>query len=186
MLITMGLSISYLFGQGSQWIRAERLNVGDKIRLADGTSMSIAAIQTVKTNQVVYNFTVDGLHNYHIIKTGVLVHNCDKIDEVMELRASLTNNLPKAQVGSRARSMHAVKDWVRLVRLKRKIKKNKPTYLSALENSRDAIKREIEGLYAKHRDISNITGLRKVLPTFLEAHERLTDIEEVIKFVQKL
>ncbi len=79
---------STVFGQSPKWIAASELNVGDKMRMADGTSMRIAAIQTAKTNQVVYNFTVDGLHNYSVSVGGILVHNqnCEEILKQTEER----------------------------------------------------------------------------------------------------
>ncbi len=66
--------------QGEGWIAAEDLEVGDMLMTADGTYLPIENIvQYMPENLVrVFNFTVEGTHNYLVTETGILVHNVSK------------------------------------------------------------------------------------------------------------
>jgi intein/homing endonuclease len=54
----------YVPGQG--WVLSGNLRVGDPIAQRDGGSVSIDAISYKDAEATVYNFEVDGDHNYYI------------------------------------------------------------------------------------------------------------------------
>ena len=59
-----------------EWVAAEDLTVGDKIKTVDGQVTITKIVYTELDAPVqVYNFTVDGTHNYLISAAGLLVHN---------------------------------------------------------------------------------------------------------------
>jgi hypothetical protein len=58
-----------------QWLRADHMHPGDLLLTLAGQWRSITAITPVKTEQTVYNFTVDKDHDYFVGETGFLVHN---------------------------------------------------------------------------------------------------------------
>ncbi len=66
----------YIEGQG--WVEAGALTVGDRLRRIDGGWAAVLAIERVVLDapEVVYNFTVKGVHTYFVLEAGVLVHNC--------------------------------------------------------------------------------------------------------------
>lgn len=64
---------------GKEWVAAEDLVKGDKIKTVDGEVAITDIVYTQLDAPVqVYNFTVDGTHNYLISETGLLVHNIAK------------------------------------------------------------------------------------------------------------
>ncbi|MCP4363210.1 MAG: hypothetical protein GY796_34855, partial [Chloroflexi bacterium] len=67
----------YIEGRG--WVAAEDVAVGDSLRRKDGGFAQVLAIERVvlAEPEVVYNFTVKGVHTYFVLEVGVLVHNID-------------------------------------------------------------------------------------------------------------
>jgi RHS repeat-associated protein len=59
------------------WVTAEKLQVGDELLGLDGNPVSVRAIAWHDAEIQVYNFQVEGLHNYFAGQIEVLVHNCD-------------------------------------------------------------------------------------------------------------
>ena len=68
----------YVFGK--EWVAAEDLMVGDKLMNMNGEKVVITDIVYTELDAPVqvYNFTVDGTHNYLITESGILVHNLQK------------------------------------------------------------------------------------------------------------
>jgi hypothetical protein len=66
-------------GDRPGFVRADRLQPGDRLRTVTGTAL-VAAIQFSQRRETVYNFTVGEYHTYHVGANGVLVHNCDLVD----------------------------------------------------------------------------------------------------------
>ncbi len=66
----------YIEGRG--WVNAEDVAVGDSLRRKDGGFAQVLAIERVVLDapEMVYNFTVKGVHTYFVLEVGVLVHNC--------------------------------------------------------------------------------------------------------------
>ena len=58
-----------------EWIEAQNLKIGDFVQFADGTLHRIQNIDIEITIKVVYNFEVDGNHNYYVGKNQILAHN---------------------------------------------------------------------------------------------------------------
>ena len=64
---------------GKEWVAAEDLTVGDVIKTMDGEAVITDIVYTELDAPVqVYNFTVEGTHNYLITTAGLLVHNAQK------------------------------------------------------------------------------------------------------------
>ena len=59
------------------WVEAERLRVGDYLKLSNGETVKISSIEIeqLKEPVEVYNFEVKGWHTYFVSALGVLVHN---------------------------------------------------------------------------------------------------------------
>ncbi|MGW7410173.1 polymorphic toxin-type HINT domain-containing protein [Streptomyces sp. NPDC054833] len=71
----------YVAGDG--WVHVSDLQVGDRLRTADGFLQSVLALrdQPALAPRSVYDLTVDGLHTFYVRPQGghsrdVLVHNC--------------------------------------------------------------------------------------------------------------
>ena len=61
---------------GKEWVAAEDLTVGDVIKTVDGEVTITNIVYTELDAPVqVYNFTVEGTHNYLVSESGLLVHN---------------------------------------------------------------------------------------------------------------
>lgn len=58
-----------------RWVDAGDLQAGDILLLRDGRQVPVTSISTKHVVQKVYNFEVEGLHNYAVGKSGILVHN---------------------------------------------------------------------------------------------------------------
>lgn len=60
-----------------EWVTVENLSVGDKLLDMNGNAVEITNIVYTELDEPVqvYNFTVDGAHNYLITDSGLLVHN---------------------------------------------------------------------------------------------------------------
>lgn len=61
---------------GQQWKKAEQLNPGDLLLQSNGKVIPVTNTIAEKRSAVVYNFSVQGLHNYYVSQ-GILVHNPD-------------------------------------------------------------------------------------------------------------
>lgn len=63
----------YVEGRG--WIAAQQLVPGDAVRTASGSPAIVREVLFTDRLATVYNFEVDGLHNYRVGTDGVLTHN---------------------------------------------------------------------------------------------------------------
>jgi len=57
------------------WMPASNLIVGDQILTKDGDWRTVLVVAALGPEQTVYNFEVDGNHDYFVGETGLLVHN---------------------------------------------------------------------------------------------------------------
>ena len=88
MKVTPGHPI-YVENEG--WLLAENLELGARLRRADGGMAKVLAIERLELDepQPVYNFTVKGPHTYFVLDAGVLVHNssCPQwVDDILRQR----------------------------------------------------------------------------------------------------
>jgi hypothetical protein len=67
----------YVPGRG--WVMSGELKIGDKLLQRDGTVVAITALSHRSADTTVYNFEVEGDHNYYIGEAQLLVHNCEVI-----------------------------------------------------------------------------------------------------------
>ncbi len=80
---TLQVSLYSAFGQSeekpdaenSEWREARRLKKGDVLFDSTGRQLRIRDVQIEKRQETVYNFTVEGEHDYYVGEDGVLVHN---------------------------------------------------------------------------------------------------------------
>jgi RHS repeat-associated protein len=70
---------SFSTDSDGEWKTAEELKVGDKVLRPDGNWTRILRIERDNTPTFVYNFEVEGNHNYFVGEVGVLSHNCNRI-----------------------------------------------------------------------------------------------------------
>lgn len=63
--------------EGTGWVFADELQVGDKLQKADGSNLTIEKVEFVKLDKpvTVYNFTVADFHTYYVTDIGIWVHN---------------------------------------------------------------------------------------------------------------
>ena len=73
---------------GGEWVQAGNLKVGDELHHLDGTKHKITSIDGDTTNQTVYNFEVEGTHNYFV--EGYLVHNKQNQTDIKEFDITLS------------------------------------------------------------------------------------------------
>ncbi len=73
-----------LYIEGRGWVNAEDVAIGDSLRRKDGGFAAVLAIERVVLDapEMVYNFTVKGVHTYFVLEVGVLVHNCHLKDRL--------------------------------------------------------------------------------------------------------
>jgi len=57
------------------WITVKDLEIGDKLLSANKEKITLESKEIIIWKSKVYNFEVDGLHNYFITKSKILVHN---------------------------------------------------------------------------------------------------------------
>jgi hypothetical protein len=62
--------------RGRGWINAGDLKIGDRLTIRSGAEQSLTGVTGHDTSTTVYNFEVEGLHNYYITDAQLLVHNC--------------------------------------------------------------------------------------------------------------
>lgn len=92
------------------WTLAGDLAVGDELLQRDGDRIAIVAVETLERAEpfTVYNFTVDGTHNYYATAVETLVHNCptkvDYDDEEDRLGAGLQRG------ADRGRTIESIND----------------------------------------------------------------------------
>lgn len=58
------------------WVDMALVRAGMTLRLADGSTVTVEAVNLLAAAEPVYNFGVEGLENYFAGEAGVLVHNC--------------------------------------------------------------------------------------------------------------
>jgi hypothetical protein len=58
-----------------RWVYARDLQIGDVVRSRSFGTQKISALELSQPQTLVYNFLVDGLHNYAVGENEVLVHN---------------------------------------------------------------------------------------------------------------
>ena len=65
-----------------EWVNAEDLEPGDRLRLDNGSTVAIDVVRDYSAEAVVYNLTVGDLHTYFVAigGDGVLAHNCGGAD----------------------------------------------------------------------------------------------------------
>mgnify|MGYP002623877684 CR=1 FL=1 len=63
-----------------QFVRADELVVGERLRQSDGSFTRLAAVSTRPGAHTVYNLEVQVEHTYHVAANGVLVHNGNSFD----------------------------------------------------------------------------------------------------------
>jgi hypothetical protein len=64
---------------GKHWVSAAHLELGDKIRKADGSSGIVLSVVNVVQARVMYNLEVAGNHDFFVGENGWLVHNSEGI-----------------------------------------------------------------------------------------------------------
>lgn len=61
----------------SNWVGAGHLEIGDKIKQADGTTGVVANVVTLQQTREMFNLTVDEAHTFYVGQDGWLVHNAN-------------------------------------------------------------------------------------------------------------
>jgi len=81
------------FYVNGNWIEAKDLTKGMLLTTLDGTISPVESISFLEEKVKVYNFEVEGNHNYYVSEKGILVHNnC-------EWTSAITNTLENAASG---------------------------------------------------------------------------------------
>ena len=62
---------------GKGWTDAGELRAGDRLTTLGGEEQAITGITSARAPTTVYNFEVEGDHNYYITDAQLLVHNCN-------------------------------------------------------------------------------------------------------------
>jgi hypothetical protein len=62
-----------------EWQRADQLDMGDLVLTAEGRRLPVGALIGSAGRDLAYNFTVEGMHTYHVLfgQDAVVVHNCE-------------------------------------------------------------------------------------------------------------
>jgi Pretoxin HINT domain len=68
---------------GKGWVEAGELAVGDTLLSRDGMQPVISAITVRAVSTRVYNFEVEGDHDYYVSEAQLLVHNCIRVWETI-------------------------------------------------------------------------------------------------------
>jgi intein/homing endonuclease len=66
------------------WVAATELKPGDRLSSREGQRVELKAVRRISKLQFVYNFTVEGPHNYLVGKSELLVHNRKRKEEDRE------------------------------------------------------------------------------------------------------
>ncbi|MCY9514258.1 polymorphic toxin-type HINT domain-containing protein [Paenibacillus apiarius] len=90
-------------GQG--WVEAQHLKTGDLLQNPEGKSYPIKRIEIKNDRTTVYNFRVQGVHNYFVTELEIWTHNCGAggIRNV-PMRAPTGGGSSQASTGSKSRS----------------------------------------------------------------------------------
>jgi hypothetical protein len=62
--------------EGYGWTRVDKLQIGDAIPAADGRLLVLVGAEWTNRIETVYNFGVEGFHNYFVGQNQAWVHNC--------------------------------------------------------------------------------------------------------------
>jgi len=62
-------------GDKADWLRADRIQVGDRILTVSGEWGAVTGISPTPTEATVYNFQVEDNHDFFVGEAGYLVHN---------------------------------------------------------------------------------------------------------------
>jgi hypothetical protein len=80
------------------WVQASHIKVGDEVLTVKGDWRKVTALSLVEKEQIVYNFEVDGNHDYFVGISGVLAHNpkCDPFftDSYGKVHVDLPDRIP--------------------------------------------------------------------------------------------
>lgn len=63
---------------GKGWVEAKDLKEGDKLQDPDGKEYPIEKIEIKNERTTVYNFRVQGVHNYFVTELQIWTHNCGR------------------------------------------------------------------------------------------------------------
>ncbi|MEA4826009.1 MAG: polymorphic toxin-type HINT domain-containing protein, partial [Clostridium sp.] len=79
----------WIIGKG--WITAEKVKVGDKVKLSSGEEVEVTEVEKeiLKDAVKVYNFEVEDWHTYYVSDKDVLVHNTCKSDPKDAIKGSV-------------------------------------------------------------------------------------------------
>jgi hypothetical protein len=86
------------------------LKVGEKVRAADGRTLTITASTTYKESLTAYNLEIAGIHTYYAGDTPVLVHNSCEPDLDALNQAGATMDRNGLTAAGRALQKHSVRD----------------------------------------------------------------------------
>lgn len=91
---------SHPFYVRGKYIPAEELNLGDTLLTKSGELLILDSLVRIDTTLTVYNFEVEGLHNYLVGESGIVVHNASygDFDDITKKIAN-DNNISEAQLG---------------------------------------------------------------------------------------
>ncbi|MDV7699527.1 DUF6443 domain-containing protein [Chryseobacterium soli] len=78
------------FYVNGNWVEAKNLIKGTLLTTLDGTTSPVESINFLDEKVKVYNFEVEGNHNYYVSKKNILVHNdCGFFDSLLEKIVSI-------------------------------------------------------------------------------------------------
>ncbi|AOP36254.1 hypothetical protein A0128_19700 [Leptospira tipperaryensis] len=89
----------YIDGKG--WVKAEKLQVGDKSILSNEERLTLHSIEIELRQTTVYNFQVENAHTYFVSDVAILVHNADGYENMVnrysEARLSIEKDFSQYQ-----------------------------------------------------------------------------------------
>jgi hypothetical protein len=91
---------------GKGWVKASDLHIGDELRHILGQNVVLEKIDQEFGEFSVYNFEVEGLHNYYAC--DVLVHNCNEAPHAGRILRNEVGSVGK-DVGQRISSQRAMR-----------------------------------------------------------------------------
>jgi hypothetical protein len=79
-----------------QWVEAQRLQPGMKIRTKSGGTIVVEETETKHDPQMVHSLLVEGTHNFYVGRDGLLAHNCTPTfdNKVIQQVESVLNRYP--------------------------------------------------------------------------------------------
>ncbi|SIP86251.1 intein C-terminal splicing region/intein N-terminal splicing region [Chryseobacterium sp. RU37D] len=87
------------FFVNGNWVEAKNLTKGTLLTTLDGTTSPVESIKFLDEKVKVYNFEVEGNHNYYVSEKGVLVHNdCTEVLFLGKELIKITNTTEKSSV----------------------------------------------------------------------------------------